>query len=85
MYRYHDPTIKENNPTIAIVNGQVLTITQGLLDPGTVLIEDGRIVAVGEALEVPPEAEIYDATGKVVMPGVIDAHCHVGCGPMGSG
>jgi imidazolonepropionase-like amidohydrolase len=63
---------------IAITNGKVMTITQGTFERGTVLIEDGRIVAVGEHVEIPAGAEVYDATGKVVVPGLIDAHCHVG-------
>ncbi|MGD8737456.1 MAG: amidohydrolase, partial [Anaerolineae bacterium] len=70
---------------IALVNGRVLTITQGVLDPGTVLIEGGRIVAVGQELDLPEDAERYDATGKTVMPGLIDAHCHVGLFPDGIG
>ncbi|MBM4464038.1 MAG: amidohydrolase [Chloroflexi bacterium] len=70
---------------IAITNGKVMTITQGTLEHGTVLVEDGRIVAVGEEVEVPEGAEVYDATGKVVMPGLIDAHCHVGLFPDGIG
>ena len=70
---------------IAITNGKVMTITQGTLERGTVLVEDGRIVAVGEKVEVPEDAEVYDATGKVVMPGLIDAHCHVGLFPDGIG
>jgi imidazolonepropionase-like amidohydrolase len=63
---------------IAITNGKVMTITQGTFERGTVLIEDGRIVAVGAQVEIPAGAEVYDATGKVVVPGLIDAHCHVG-------
>jgi imidazolonepropionase-like amidohydrolase len=70
---------------IAIVNGKVLTITQGTLERGTVLVEGGRIVALGENIEVPEDAQVYDATGKVVMPGMIDAHCHVGVFPDGIG
>jgi len=70
---------------IAIANGKVMTITQGTLERGTVLIEGGRIVAVGEEVEIPEDAEVYDATGKVVMPGLIDAHCHVGLFPDGIG
>jgi imidazolonepropionase-like amidohydrolase len=61
---------------IAITNGKVMTITQGTIDPGTVLIEGGRIIAVGEHVDIPEDAEIYDAAGKVVTPGLIDAHCH---------
>ena len=70
---------------IAITNGKVMTITQGTLEPGTVLIEGGRIVALGQEIEIPEDAEVYDATGKVVMPGLIDAHCHVGLFPDGIG
>ncbi len=70
---------------IAITNGKVMTITQGTLERGTVLIKGGRIVAVGEEVEIPEDAEVYDATGKVVMPGLIDAHCHVGLWPEGIG
>jgi imidazolonepropionase-like amidohydrolase len=70
---------------IAITNGRLMTITQGTLDPGTVLVEGGRIVAVGEEVLIPEDAEVYDAAGKVVMPGLIDAHCHVGIFPDGIG
>ncbi|MFZ5918852.1 MAG: amidohydrolase [Chloroflexota bacterium] len=70
---------------IAIKNGKVMTITQGTLEQGTVLVEGGRIVAIGEEVEIPEDAEIYDAAGKVVMPGLIDAHCHVGLFPDGIG
>ena len=66
---------------IAITNGKVLTITGGTLEPGTVLVEGGRIIAVGQEVTIPEDAEIYDAAGKVVMPGLIDAHCHVGIFP----
>lgn len=70
---------------IAITNGKVITITQSTLEHGTVLVEGGRIVALGEVVQIPEDAEVYDATGKVVMPGLIDAHCHVGLWPEGIG
>jgi imidazolonepropionase-like amidohydrolase len=70
---------------IAITNGRVMTITQGTLEGGTVLIEGGRIVALGKEVEIPEDAQIYDAAGKVVMPGMIDPHCHVGIFPDGYG
>ncbi len=63
---------------IAITNGTVLTITQGTLERGTVLIDEGKISAVGRDIQVPAGAEVVDATGKYVLPGLIDAHCHVG-------
>ncbi len=63
---------------LAIVNGRVLTITQGTLEPGTVLIEDGRISQVGTDVQIREDAEIIDASGKWVTPGFIDAHSHIG-------
>ncbi len=70
---------------LAIANGKVMTISHGTFEPGTVLVEGGRIVAVGPDGAIPAGAEVYDATGKVVTPGLIDAHCHVGLFPDGVG
>jgi len=62
----------------AIVNGKIYTMAGSVLEKGTVLIEAGKIKAVGANLEIPAGAEIIDAQGKVVMPGIIDAHTHIG-------
>ena len=62
---------------IAIRGGTVLTPTVTIED-GIVLIEDGKIVSVGAGIDVPAGAEVIDAAGQVVMPGMIDAHCHTG-------
>jgi len=61
----------------AIVNGEIWTM-QGSRFQGTVLIENGKISAVGENIAIPEGADIYNAAGMVVMPGFIDAHTHVG-------
>ncbi len=63
---------------IAITNGKVLTMTGATLEPGTVLIEGSKITAVGTDVEVPAGADIIDASGKWVTPGLIDAHSHIG-------
>ncbi|MDP2872493.1 MAG: amidohydrolase [Bacillota bacterium] len=62
---------------LAITGGKVLTITQGTLEGGTVLIDGGKIVAVGQNVAVPADAEVIDARGKWVTPGLIDAHSHL--------
>lgn len=62
----------------AIVNGRILTMAGQTLERGTVLIEGGKIKAVGADVSVPSGAETIDAAGKVVMPGIIDAHTHIG-------
>ena len=70
---------------IAITNGKIFTITQGIIENGTILIEDGKIKSIGVNIPIPDGAEVYDASGKVVMPGLIDAHCHTGLFPDGVG
>lgn len=62
---------------LAIVNGKVYTVTQGVFEQGTVLIDGGKVVSCGPDVEVPPGAEVIDAEGKVVTPGLIDSHSHL--------
>lgn len=62
----------------AVVGGKVITITGKIFDPGTVLFDNGKISSVGDDIAVPRGAKIVDAAGKYVLPGFIDAHCHVG-------
>jgi imidazolonepropionase-like amidohydrolase len=63
--------------TIAIRGGTVITVgPQGTIANGTVLIRDGRIAAVGTDVAVPASARVIDATGRYVIPGLIDAHSH---------
>ena len=63
--------------TVAIVGGTVLTVgPQGTIENGTVLVRDGKIVAVGRDVAVPDGAVVIDAKGRYVMPGIIDSHSH---------
>lgn len=62
---------------LAITNAKIYTITKGVIPRGTVLIEGGRIKEVGPDVVIPKDAEVIDATGKTVTPGLIDAHSHL--------
>lgn len=62
---------------LAIVNGKIYTITQGIIEKGAVLIENGKIKAVGKDIGIPEGTQIIDAKGKVITPGLIDAHSHL--------
>jgi imidazolonepropionase-like amidohydrolase len=63
--------------TIAIRGGTVITLgPRGTLAGATVLVRDGRIVAVGPEVAVPAGARVIDASGRYVIPGIIDAHSH---------
>src|SRR5450756_962179 len=72
--------------SIAITGGRVVPIEGEPIEGGTVLIIDGTIAAVaGPDLKPPPGAEHVDATGKWVLPGLIDAHTHLGAREEGEG
>jgi imidazolonepropionase-like amidohydrolase len=62
---------------LAVTNGKIFTITNGIIEEGVILIDGGKIVAVGKDVKVPEEAEVIDAKGKVVTPGLIDSHSHL--------
>lgn len=54
---------------IFIKNGTINTITNGIIK-GDILVENKKIKAIGENLEVPQDAKIIDAEGKLVFPGI---------------
>ncbi len=62
----------------ALINGTVMTMNGAVIEKGTILWQDKKIVAVGEKLDLPAGAEIMDIAGKTVIPGMIDAHTHLG-------
>ncbi|HVP44201.1 MAG TPA: amidohydrolase family protein [Terriglobales bacterium] len=69
------PSVGHNE--VLIRNGTILTVTHGTIKNGSVYIKDGKIAAVGANVTAPPSAKVIDATGKFVMPGIIDAHSHI--------
>lgn len=62
--------------TLFIRGGNVLDVESLTYRTASVLVEDGRIKAIGADLEAPADATVIDATGKTVMPGMIDCHVH---------
>jgi imidazolonepropionase-like amidohydrolase len=63
--------------SLLIKNGTVLTVTKGTLEGSDVLIENGKITKIGKGLTAPAGTKTIDATGKYIMPGIIDAHSHI--------
>jgi imidazolonepropionase-like amidohydrolase len=59
-----------------IRNATILTITNGTIENGSVLIRGSKIAAVGRDVTAPANARVIDATGKFVMPGIVDTHSH---------
>ncbi len=70
---------------IAIRGATILTVTKGTIPNGIVLIRNGKIAAVGANVDVPAGAEIVDATGMFVSPGIIDAHSHIAADSINEG
>lgn len=66
--------------TVAIVGGKLLTVTHGTIENGVVVMTSGKIVAVGPAgsTKVPSGAQVFDAKGMTVYPGLFDAETHLG-------
>ncbi|HEX7937530.1 MAG TPA: hypothetical protein VF483_00990, partial [Gemmatimonadaceae bacterium] len=60
-----------------IKNATVLTVTKGTLANTDVLLQNGKIAQIGKNLSAPAGAKVIDATGKYVMPGIIDPHSHM--------
>jgi imidazolonepropionase-like amidohydrolase len=67
--------------TTVIRNATILTATGPIIERGAVLLENGKIAAVGQSVNAPADAVSIDASGKWVTPGVIDTHSHLGVYP----
>jgi imidazolonepropionase-like amidohydrolase len=75
MEVYQGPVKKLGS--FAITNATVWTVSGETIEGGTVVVEDGKITAVGKDVKVPGRLETIDAEGGHVIPGIIDAHSHI--------
>ncbi|OGD26848.1 MAG: hypothetical protein A2V57_01600 [Candidatus Aminicenantes bacterium RBG_19FT_COMBO_65_30] len=62
---------------ILIKNGTILTVTKGVIVKGDVLVMGGLIKQIGENISAPAGVRVVDATGRFVLPGIIDSHTHI--------
>jgi len=62
---------------VVIKNATVMTVTHGNIKNGSIYIKDGKIAAVGEAVNAPASATVIDAGGKYLTPGIVDSHSHI--------
>ena len=63
---------------LLIKNGNLITMAGMYEQTGDILIDDGKIVKVGQVGAVPEDCQIIDAAGRTVTPGLVDPHCHAG-------
>ena len=62
---------------ILIQNATILTVSHGAIEHGSILIKGGKIAEVGQSIKAPKDAQVIDAAGQFVMPGIIDCHSHI--------
>ena len=76
--------IAQDQP-VAFQGAEIITVAGDPIPNGTLVIQNGQIIAVGPsaAVSVPGDAEIIDASGSVIMPGLVDSHSHIGEGDGG--
>ncbi len=74
------PAAAQSAKPLVIKASHILTVTNGTIENGVIVVQNGKIVAIGKQGEVtlPADAEVMDATGMTVMPGQIDLHAHIG-------
>ena len=70
-------TPPDASSVILIQNATVMTVSHGTIEHGSVLIKDGKIAEVGQSIKAPAGAQVIDASGQFVIPGIIDCHSHI--------
>ena len=70
-------SLAQEKGSVFIQNATLITITDGIIENGDVLIIDGVITGIGTNLSAPLGVKLVNGSGKYVMPGIIDAHSHL--------
>ena len=76
--QYPSSYSRHPNPPVVIRNATIMTATGQEIANGSLLMKDGKIVAIGKSVDAPADAVVVDGTGKYVTPGLIDDHSHLG-------
>ena len=75
---------KARQGAFALINARIVTVTNGIIENGTLVIRNDKIVALGADVEVPADAEVIDCTGLTIYPGMIDSGTQIGLVEIGS-
>lgn len=75
---------KAMDGTFALTNATIVTVTNGTIENGTLVIRDGRIAALGSNVTIPGDAQTIDCAGKYIYPGMIDSGTRLGLSEVGS-
>src|SRR5215469_12101362 len=72
-------------PVFLIQNATVMTVAHGTIEHGSILIKDGKIAEVGQTVKAPAGAQVIEASGQFVIPGIIDCHSHIAADAINEG
>ncbi len=73
----HLPALAQETP-LAFTGARILTVSRGEIARGTLVVQHGKILAVGAGVVIPEGALVRDVSGRVLMPGLVDTHSHIG-------
>ena len=76
---------RRGKDVIGIKNSKIETVSNGTIENGMILIDAGKIKAIGKDLDLSSCQEVIDGQGRIVTPGLIDAHTHLGLSESGIG
>ena len=68
----------QSDDSFALKGATVYTVSGPKILNATILVEKGRISAVGEDVKIPDGVKVLDVTGRIIIPGLIDIHTHLG-------
>ena len=74
----HMLTAADEPQNLAIRAGRIWPAKDGVIENGVIIIRNGKIRAVRKKQDVPENTRVLDLSDKSVIPGLIDAHCHIG-------
>jgi len=77
-------TMPPQSQAVALQGATIHTVTNGVIENGTILLENGLISAIGTDVQIPAGARVVDVTGKHIYPGLIDAYSTVGISEIGA-
>ena len=77
-------TVPPQSEPVALRGATIHTVTSGVIENGTILLENGLITAIGADVDIPAGTRVVDATGKHIYPGLIDAYSTVGIAEIGA-
>ncbi len=84
MAQEDDQVLKARGGKFALTNAKIYTVTNGVIENGTLLINNGVIEAVGANVRIPADAEVIDVNGKEIYPGMIDSGTTLGLAEISS-